>query len=276
MRRRLRGASQKGQSRSLRQSQENSPGDCKASEPSPCCAAGKQRAHSAGCGEEWWGWILGGDTTWGSRGPPRALQPPSAASKSCKPHAACAPPEPARRKSRSEGDTEGHGDTEPAQRANARLEFPRESNRDRHTQCSVRSAVFRKPSLSKIVISIFLLLSSPGRRLGSDATAHTNVLTGYRHSTSLAPGDLRPDDHLPDVPIHGCSEHARCSMHWSTDARDTRASLRGHQERQKGRQERLSEVKAPGARALCPSPYMTLIHMSDVHLLVTTQDSPRD
>ena len=96
----------------------NSPGDCQVGQPSPCCQIGKQRAHSAGCGEEWWGWILGGNTTWRSRGPPRALQPPTPKSR----HAT----DPARRKG-TQGNREGHRHTEPGKCANARLVPPRES-----------------------------------------------------------------------------------------------------------------------------------------------------
>ena len=111
---------------------------------------GKQRQHSAGCGEEWWGWIVGRDTPWGSRGPPRAIPPPT--TKPSRPCAANTPPDSARRTNRPQRDSEGHGDTEPAQCADARLNLPREHLTPVHLSACPRAKyeVFRKPSLLKI------------------------------------------------------------------------------------------------------------------------------
>ena len=107
-----------GQSGTLRQPPQNSPGDCKAGEPSSRCETGKQRAYSSGCGEEWWGWVLGGNTTWGSRGPPRALQPPTPKSRRTSESANA--PDPARRKG-TQRDHERLRNPEPAQCTDAGL-----------------------------------------------------------------------------------------------------------------------------------------------------------
>ena len=289
MRRRLRGAGQKGTNRPICLPQENSPGDSQIGQSSVSGQASQQCKHSAGCGEEWWGWILGGNTTWGSRGPPRALQPSPATSKSrgppralqpfpatsksCKPHAACAPPEPARREGQSKGDTERHRDPKSAQRANAGLDLPRDWSRQ--SQPSMRPEVFRKPVMAKRVLILILILSSPGRKLRSDATAHVDVMTGYPHSTSVAPGDPQPDALLPEVPLLGCSEHAHRSKQWSKNERDTGASQRGNQAGQEaqedhetGRHDQLSDMKAPGASDMCHSLHTTQTPMSDMKLSV--------
>ena len=121
---RLRGASKKGQSGTLRQPPQNSPGDCEVGEPSSRCETRKQRAHSAGCGEEWWGWILGGDTTWGSRGPPRALPTPPPPNPAA-PVTPLTPQNPARR-ARTQRNHEGRRNPKPAQCTDAGLVPPRE------------------------------------------------------------------------------------------------------------------------------------------------------
>ena len=260
MRRRLRGASQKGQSRSLRQPQENSPGDCQVGQPGPCCQTGKQRAHFAGCGEEWWGWVLAGNTTWGSRGPPRALQPP--APKSC--HA----PDSARRKG-SQRYREGHRNPEPGKCANARLVPPRES------LASAYKAQRKSPRRTLVsgIFAIWLsisafLSSSPGRLIGAATTAHPDVLTGVnqRH-IGLAPGEYCTDDHLPEVPYHGCFALDSSSSEWSKHDRNRAVSPRGST----GRQEQRSDWQAPGAHDVCQDSHKHPTPMSDMQSEMTMQ-----
>ena len=117
MRRRLRGAGQKGKNGALRQPPQNSPGDCEVGKPSLGSPPGQQRAHFGGGGEVWWGWVIGGDTPWGSRGPPRALPSP--------PTTPANPVAPGRRAPASQRYSEGHRHTEHPQprcpKFNARL-----------------------------------------------------------------------------------------------------------------------------------------------------------
>ena len=137
--------------------------------------------------------------------------------------------------------------------------------------------------MAKRVLVLFLVLASPGRRFRSDTTTHEDVMTGHPSSNSVAPGDLQPDALLPEVPLLGCSEHASCSKHWSKNEEDTGAPQRGHQAGQgsqegheTGRQDQLSDMKAPGASDMCPSLHTTLTPMSDMKLSVQGYDSPRD
>ena len=94
---------QKGTTRPLRQPPRNSPGDCKVGQPSLGGPSGQQRAHFGGGGELWWGWGIG------SKGPPRALNPPT---HSCKSGGPCATSKPARRAPTSQRHSEGHRHTE--------------------------------------------------------------------------------------------------------------------------------------------------------------------
>ena len=68
---------------------QNSQGDCKVGKSSVGGPVGKQCAHFGGSGEEWWGWVIGGDTPWGCRSPPTAPPPPP--TQPCGTRAASAP-----------------------------------------------------------------------------------------------------------------------------------------------------------------------------------------
>ena len=260
MRRRLRGASQKGQSRSLRQPQENSPGDCQVGQPGAGCQTGKQRAHFAGCGEEWWGWVLTGNSTWGSRGPPRALHPP--APKSC--HA----PASARRKG-SQRHSEGHRNPEPGKCADARLVPPRESLAPAYTapRKSPRRSLVSGIFAMWLSVSTFLS-SSPGRLIGAVTTAHAAVLTGVnQQQIGLAPGEYYNDDHLPEVPYHGRLALHSSSSEGSRHDRNEVVSPRDST----NRQEQLSTWQAPGVHDVHRDPHKHLTPMSDMQSDMNTK-----
>ena len=76
------------------------------------------------------------------------------------------PPESARRKGRSQRDSEGHRDTEPAQCADAGLNLPREgiTVTSKHPHASTRSAVFRKPHSKKILDCPLSVALFPGKK----------------------------------------------------------------------------------------------------------------
>ena len=268
-RRRLRGAGQKGPNRPLQLPTQNSPGDCEIGEPSFGGTLGEQRQHFAGRGEEWWGWIIGRDTPWGSRGPPRALPPPT--TKSRRPCATRVSPESARRTCRSQRNCERHGHTKPAQCADARLKLPRENtqspaNSHRHPQ--KRLEIFRKPSLLKIWLCLLLVLSSPGSKAGTDATSLLCTVsgdspTGTRHCTAPG-GDC--DEYLRQaVPTLRCSEHAKQSMQRSSKDQAQRSSQRGRHTRheQEGDVCPLWTAKVPGTHR-SGTTCLSQIHMSDM------------
>ena len=270
MRRRLRGACQKGPNRPIQLPTENFLGDCKISKSSFGGKTGKQRQHFAGCGEEWWGWIIGRDTPWGSRGPPRALPPPPPPNP-----AAPVPPTPpltppGGRTDPKETVKDTETQIEPAQCADARLNLPRERTPSAHLHSSARasSEVFRKPFLSKLWFILMLTLSSPGSRAGTDATPFQSAVTGHSLQgiqCGLAPGDVDVDRPPEAVPILRCSEHAQQSMQSSKESQNVSSSQRGRRtsHKQEGTQEHLSRRMVPGTHVMRTGRQQDT-HMSDM------------
>ena len=196
-------------------------------------------------------------------GDPEALRGLSPPPPTTKPSSSCATsPEPARRATRSHRHSQRHRHTEPAQCTDERLKFPRE-----HTQSitSARPKVFRKPSLWKVLICLFLITSSPGSTLRSDATPHSYPVSGApvlepRHGT--APGGRSDDCLRCAVPKQSCSEHA--SAHMSSNSMETHPSQRGRQDAYKQEGEvTWCKLQVPGTH-MPTTHYLSMMPMSDM------------
>ena len=227
-----------------------------------------------------WGWIVERDTPWGSRGPPRALAPPPPpTTKSCRPSAASASPESARRTRRSQRDCKRHGNTEPAQCADARLRLPRE-----HPQSPAKSRmrpkllrrpnVLRHPPLLKTWFCLMLVLS--GSKAGTDATSFPCTVSGDSSKGtqySTAPGGASVGSPQQAVPTLRCSEHAKHSVQSSSRLQVQSSSQRGSytQPEQEGDACPSWTATVPGTHS---SANFSQAHMSNMQCLSIRQMVP--
>ena len=140
-------------------------------------------------------------------GDPEALRglPPPPSTQPCRPSATSASPESARRTHRNQRDDERHRDTKPAQCADAGLNLPREntqSSADPHSP-KKRPSVSRHPPLLRTWLYLLLILSSPGRKVRTDAAPFSCTVSGHSSQGirySITPGDGSVDPLIRAVP----------------------------------------------------------------------------
>ena len=163
----------------------------------------------------WWGWIIGGDTPWGSRGPSRAFPPTTTKPRS--PCAACAPRKSARRTDTPKRYSQRHRDSEPGRCTNE-TNVPREPQQTQHVHTSqstsARPPSSRRPRFLTAWFLFLIFLPSPGSKIRADAAtfSHAQSGTSMRDDTCRFTPDNPQLDHL-QLPASQlpCSEHQLAS-----------------------------------------------------------------